>query len=164
MESDKRSLVSRRVMEIAVGTLIFAVGVVLIYDAQRLGTGWGDDGPKSGYFPFYIGLLLCFSSAISMFQGFRAPRAAGAFVERGQAKLILAVLVPTIVFVIAVRLLGIYVASAIFIGAFMAWQGKFAWFKCVAVGVLVSVCLFLMFEIWFKVPLPKGPLEALFGY
>jgi putative tricarboxylic transport membrane protein len=151
-------------MEIAVGTLIFAVGVVLIYDAQRLGTGWGDDGPKSGYFPFYIGLLLCFSSVVSMFQGIRAPRANGAFVERGQAKLILAVLVPTIVFVIAVRLLGIYVASALFIGAFMAWQGKFAWFKCVAIGVLVSVCLFLMFEIWFKVPLPKGPLEALFGY
>jgi hypothetical protein len=99
-----------------------------------------------------------------MVQGFRAPRAAGIFVERGQARLILAVLIPTIVYVFAVRLLGIYVASALFIGAFMAWQGKFALLKCVVVGVLVSVCLFLMFEIWFKVPLPKGPLEALFGY
>ena len=46
----------------------------------------------------------------------------------------------------------------------MAWQGKFAWLKCVVVSVLVAVALFLMFEIWFKVPLPKGPLEALFGY
>jgi len=23
---------------------------------------------------------------------------------------------------------------------------------------------FLMFEVWFKVPLPKGPLEAAFGF
>ena len=164
MEPDKSGLVSTRVMEIAVGALILAVGVVLIYDAQRLGTGWGDEGPKSGYFPFYIGLILCFSSLVSIVQGVRAPTSAGAFVERGQAKLILAVLIPTIVYVIAVRLLGIYVASAIFIGAFMAWQGKFALLKCVVVSVLVSVCLFLMFELWFKVPLPKGPLEALFGY
>ena len=164
MQSDERSLVSKRVMEIVVGMLIFAVGLVLIYDAQRLGTGWGDDGPRSGYFPFYIGLLLCLSSVISMFQGFRAPSGKASFVGAGQAKQILKVLVPSIIYVIAVRLIGIYVASAIFIGAFMAWQGKFGPVKCIAVGVLVPVVLFLMFEVWFKVPLPKGPLEVMFGY
>jgi putative tricarboxylic transport membrane protein len=164
METEQRSLVSNRVMEISVGAFIFALGVLLIYDAQRLGTGWADDGPKSGYFPFYIGLILCFCTVVAVIQGIRARNAAGTFVGRKQARLILAVLLPALVYVIAVRFLGIYVASALFIGAFMFWQGKFAWFKCVAVGVLVSICLFLMFEVWFTVPLPKGPLEALFGY
>lgn len=163
-ESDKQGLVSTRVMEVAVGLFLFVLGLILIIDANRLGFGWGDDGPKSGYFPFYIGLILCISSAVSVFQGVRAKGADEAFVERGQAKLIMAVLLPTIVYVLGIGFLGIYVSSAVFIGAFMAWQGKFAWFKCVAVSVMVAVALFLMFEIWFKVPLPKGPLEALFGY
>jgi hypothetical protein len=33
----------------------------------------------------------------------------------------------------------------------------------VPVSVAVNVVFFLMFEIWFKVPLPKGPLEAALG-
>jgi putative tricarboxylic transport membrane protein len=164
MEPDQAPLVSNRVMEIVVGAFIFSIGALIIFDANRLGTGWGDEGPKSGYFPFYIGLILCVSSLVSIVQGVRAASAPDVFVERGQAKLILAVLLPTIVYVIAVRYLGIYLASTIFIGVFMAWQGKFAWLKCVAVGVGVSVSLFLMFEIWFKVPLPKGPIEALLGF
>jgi len=163
MESDKQSLVSTRVMEIVVGLFLFAVGLVLIVDAHRLGYGWGDSGPMSGYFPFYIGLFLCISSVVSVVGGVRAS-GNDSFVERGQARLILAVLLPTVVYVLAIAFLGIYVSSALFIGIFMKWQGKFAWPKCVAVGVLVSVALFLMFEIWFTVPLPKGPLEALFGY
>jgi putative tricarboxylic transport membrane protein len=164
MESDKNGLVSTRVMEIFVGALLFAAGLVLIVDANRLGFGWSSDGPQSGYFPFYIGLILCFSSAMTIFLSLRDPAGKASFVERGQAKLILAVFLPTVVYVIAVRLLGIYVASAVFVGAFMAWQGKFRWAKCVTIAVSVAVALFLMFEIWFKVPLPKGPLEAMFGY
>lgn len=164
MESDKQGLVSTRVMEIAVGAILFILGLILIVDAFRLGTGWGDDGPKSGYFPFYIGLTLCISSAVSIFQGMRASGAGDAFVERGQAKLIMAVLIPTIVYVVAIGLLGIYVASATFIGVFMVWQGKFTWLKSALISVFVVIALWMMFEVWFKVPLPKGPLEALFGY
>ena len=163
MESDKQSLVSTRVMEIVVGVCLFALGLVLIVDAHRLGYGWGDSGPMSGYFPFYIGLFLCISSVVSVIGGVCAA-GADSFVERGQARLILAVLIPTVVYILAIAFLGIYVSSALFIGIFMKWQGKFAWPKCLAVGVLVSVALFLMFEMWFTVPLPKGPLEALFGY
>lgn len=164
MESDKQGLVSTRVMEIAVGAILFVLGLILIVDAIRLGTGWGDDGPKSGYFPFYIGLILCVSSAVSIYKGMRAPGAADAFVERGQARLIMAVLIPTIVYVVAIGLLGIYVASAAFIGVFMVWQGKFTWLKSALISVFVVIALWMMFEVWFKVPLPKGPLEALFGY
>jgi len=164
MEQDKRGLVSIRTMEIFVGGLLFAAGAILIFDAKRLGSGWGEFGPQSGYFPFYVGLILCISSAIAVFQGVRAPDAQDSFVERGQARLIMAVFIPTVVYVVGVRFLGIYVASAAFIAIFMAWQGKFSWLRAAVSGVAVSIALFLMFEIWFTVPLPKGPLEALFGY
>ncbi len=164
MDSDKQGLVSTRTMEIAVGVFLFLLGALLVFDANRLGIGWGDDGPRSGYFPFYIGLILCFSSAVAIIRGARAAGGSEPFVERGQAKLIFAVFLPTAIYVIAIGWLGIYVASALFIAAFMVWQGKFTWFKSVAISVIVVVALWFMFEIWFKVPLPKGPLEALFGY
>jgi hypothetical protein len=34
----------------------------------------------------------------------------------------------------------------------------------VALSVAVPVITFLIFEVWFLVPLPKGPLEAALGY
>lgn len=162
-QQGEKALVSTRTMEIAVGVLIFAIGALVIFDSNRLGFGWGDDGPQSGYFPFYIGLILCLSSAATIGKALKEHDWAG-FVETGQARLVLAVLIPSTVYAIAVGLIGIYVASTVFIAAFMVWQGKFSILKSGLVGASVSIALFLMFEVWFTVPLPKGPLEALFGY
>jgi hypothetical protein len=36
--------------------------------------------------------------------------------------------------------------------------------KIVPVAIGVPLMLFMMFEVWFLVPLPKGPLEAALGY
>jgi hypothetical protein len=73
-------------------------------------------------------------------------------------------LLPTIAYVVLIRLIGIYVASALYIGAFMVWQGKFRWLPAIAISVAVPVALFLLFEVWFLIPLPKGPVESWFGY
>lgn len=162
-QENEKALVSTQVMELAIGVLLVVLSALVIYDSIRLGFGWGDEGPQSGYFPFYIGVMLCLSSVVTMVQAL-GHRESGTFVERGQAKLVLAVLIPCVVFVVAVSLIGIYVASAVFIAAFMAWQGKSPWIKCLSVSVPVAVALFLMFEVWFQVPLPKGPLESMFGY
>ena len=50
-------------VEVIVAAVLFGVGLVVIRDSQRLGAGWGSDGPQSGYFPYYIGLLICFSAS-----------------------------------------------------------------------------------------------------
>ena len=60
--------------------------------------------------------------------------------------------------------LGIYVSSALFIAAFMRFLGKYGWAKIAPVSLGVVLFFFLMFEVWFKVPLPKGPLEAALGF
>ena len=77
---------------------------------------------------------------------------------------VMVVLVPTIAFVFAIKFVGIYVASAVFIGAFMRAMDRFGWVKTVVISVGTSAALFWMFELQFLVPLPKGPLEAMFGY
>ena len=86
------------------------------------------------------------------------------FVERTQLKQVLQVFIPTVVFVIAIGLLGIYIASAIFITFFMVWLGKYSWYKAVPIAIGVPLFLFVMFETWFLVPLPKGPIETALGY
>jgi hypothetical protein len=165
-ESDKQtSAASVRAVEIGVAAAIFLFGAVAIFDSYRLGASWGDDGPQAGYFPFYVGLLICVSGAVTLVRALRnTALAAESFVERAQLKLIFTVLVPTVVYVGFIASLGFYVASTLFIAYFMKRLGKYSWLKAVLVSVGVSIAFFLTFEIWFAVPLPKGPLETALGF
>ena len=72
-------------------------------------------------------------------------------------------LVPTVVYVALIGWMGFYLASILFIGFFMIWLGRYSWLKSSIVALSVNVVTFLLFEIWFKVPLPKGPIESLLG-
>jgi hypothetical protein len=151
-----------RTAEVVTAAGFFALGAVVVYDSVRLGMGWREDGPQAGYFPFYIGLIICISSLVNLVVALiAAAKKNPAFVEVGQLKLVLSVLVPTAVYVGLIGWLGIYVASALFVALFMRWLGKYAWWKVAAVSIGNSVVFFLIFEVWFKIPLPKGPLEAL---
>src|SRR5450759_1938075 len=144
---------------------IFLVGVVMMVDNYRIGAGWAADGPESGYFPFRIGAILCIASIVVFMRSlFSKQRQRELFVSWERFRLVLLVLVPTAIFVLAIQFVGIYVASAIFIAAFMRVMDKYSWLKTVLVGVGTSVTMFWLFEIQFMVPLPKGPLEALIGY
>ena len=136
----------------------------MVYDSVRLGARWAEDGPQAGYFPFYVGLLVCLSAAVNFVMALVNRRdAARDFVELDKLKLVLAVLVPAAVYVAAISWIGIYASSALFIAFFMRWLGKYPWWKVVVVSVGTMVAFFLIFEVWFLVPLPKGPLENLLG-
>jgi hypothetical protein len=162
-EGEDRPAFGHKSAEIAVAALFLLLGAIVVYDSVRLGARWGEDGPQAGYFPFYIAVFVCLSSAINLALALLKKGEDRAFVGVGQLKLVLAVLVPSILYVGLVGWLGIYVASAVFVAFFMRWLGKYPWWKVAAVSVGNSVVFFLIFEMWFKVPLPKGPLEKLLG-
>jgi putative tricarboxylic transport membrane protein len=157
--------VSAKWVEIVVAAAILALGILVIVDSRRVGAGWAEDGPQAGYFPFYIGVMLCIASVWTLLLAlYSAKTDMGVFVSHKKLRLVISVLLPSIIYVIATYYIGIYAASAIFIGAFMYWHGRFPWAKIVPVSVAVPAAMFLLFEIWFLVPLPKGPLETLIGY
>ena len=159
-----RAALRYRSAELALAGFFFALGAVVIYDSVRLGVGWADDGPRPGYFPFYVGLIICVSALVNAVRALLVPAAKNkTFVETGQLKMVLAVLVPTAIYVLAVTWIGIYVSSIAFIAFFMRWLGKYAWWKAAAVGIGAAVVFFVIFEKWFQIPLPKGPLESLLG-
>lgn len=162
--SSDRSAASTRTVELAVAAFFFVFGAVGAWDAHRIGASWGVEGPQAGYFPFYIGLIICFTSATIFVRALSAKaKAHESFVSRGQLVLVLKMLVPSIAYVALIAPIGIYAASTLFIGFFMLWLGKYSWAKTVPIAVGVSVAFFLLFEVWFNVPLPKGPLETLLG-
>ena len=157
--------VTRRTMDIVVALALMGVAALVMTDSWRVGARWAKDGPQAGYFPFYIGVIMMVASGWTVLQNLIAKHPDRSnFVDRTQLRSVLQVLVPTIVYVGLISLLGLYVASAIFIAFFMWWLGKYRLQVILPVALGVPLVLFVMFEVWFLVPLPKGPLEAAFGY
>jgi Tripartite tricarboxylate transporter TctB family len=160
--SDSPVVAKNHSVDAWVSVIIFIIGAVVVYEARRLGAGWTSDGPGSGYFPFYIGLILCIASAGVFYQStFSKARDTRAFVNREELTRVLQVLLPAAVYVLLTKFLGLYVASAIYIALFMIVLGKYSVLKSLLTAVIVNVVFFLMFEVWFKVPLFKGTLEPL---
>jgi len=162
--NEEKPAFSVRTAEIVTAGGFFAIGAIVIFDSVRLGMGWKEDGPQAGYFPFYIGAIICISALVNLAAALiAAVKRNAVFVEVGQLKLVLSVLVPTAVYAGVIGWIGIYLASALFVALFMRWLGKYPWWKVAAVSVGNSLVFFLIFEVWFKIPLPKGPLEAWLG-
>jgi len=145
---------------------LMGVAVVVLVDARRLGTGWDEfDGPRSGYFPFYVASLLLASSGwIALKQLLSWRRHNPAFASRPQLGSVWAMAWPMAVYVALIQPLGIYVASFLLIAYFMRRHGKYRVPALTAVALGVPLFFFLVFERYFLVALPKGPIEALLGF
>jgi hypothetical protein len=155
---------SHRGVEVAVAGIIALLAIIGIYGSLKVGIGWASDGPRAGFFPFYVSLVVLLSSAINAANALLAPADGKVLVEWTQLRQVMSVLIPTIIYVAAIPYTGMYVASAVLITVFMRWLGRYNWATAFAVGIGMPVFTFFMFEIWFLVPLPKGPLENFIGY
>jgi hypothetical protein len=165
--TDAAVLARNNTVDAVVAALFTMLGIVVIIEARRLGAGWTSDGPGAGYFPFYIGVILATGGTGILWQSLLGrSRDRRAFVDREQMGRVVSVLVPSLVFAGVIMVLGQYVASAVFIAAFMIWLGKFKPAPSVLLGLAVSAFFFFMFEVWFMVPLYKGALDplAFLGY
>lgn len=168
-EGRATSGVSVRTMEIVTSVAFAAVGAAAIWDSLRLGAGWAPDGPQSGYFPFWIGALLVFAAVGNLVAAMRAHRARdGAepepFLSWEQARTVATVFIPTVLYVAAIPFTGIYVASAVLVAWFMVRLGEFRVTRAIPAGIATALVTFVVFELWFLVALPKGPIEDFLGY
>jgi putative tricarboxylic transport membrane protein len=162
---DSSSVVSTRTVDIVVSLLLLALAALLCFDNWRTGIAWAPDGPQAGYFPFYLGLIL---AAASLY-GLVASLVTGAgttqtFLTRGQLRRVMQVFIPTLLFCLLTQWLGLYVASFLLIAGFMRIIGRIALWKSMLTAFLFAIIMFVTFDIAFDVIMPKGPLEAAFGY
>lgn len=154
--------ISRRVVEYVIAGLLLLLAAVAFYDNYSRGAGWASDGPQSGYFPARVAAILFIASAFALWSAIRAKDEV--FVTYSQLTKISKVLIPLIFYTLGIDFLGIYVASALFLAVFMIWLGEFSWITSFLSAIALVVVTFLIFETWFLVPLPKGPIEALLGF
>jgi hypothetical protein len=167
--SEDSSLVGTRWVEFGLALFTLLIGAVVMYGSVEQGIGWGDAGPEPGYFPFYIGLLLsCASLGNVVLTLIRWKTLSVSFVSREQFRQVLSVFIPIALFVGAMPFTGIYMASIVFIAWFM-WHdrvrakpyGKLMICSVSGGAVLAS---YLIFALWFKVPLDAGPVGDWLAY
>jgi putative tricarboxylic transport membrane protein len=158
-----------RIADLVTAAMLMLLGGIVVYDAIRLGIGWGNEGPRSGFFPFWLATLMVVVSLAILFQALMA-RSDKPFVTRERFLPVLKVLAPIAGFVLLTDPpgpwpgLGLYVAGGLYLGFYMRWVGRHDWALVVALTVAVPLIAFFIFEKWFLVPMPKGPVEAWFGY
>jgi len=159
-----------RTLTVDIWTMVALGGfsLLMMFDNYRTGMGWADDGPQPGYFPFYLSVILLLASIYGLVKSVRERTASGSdsevFVTRDQLKRVLLVFIPTVAFCVATQWLGLYVASFLLTGGFMIFIGKISVWKSVLTALIFSLLMFYVFEVQFDVIMPKGPVEALFGY
>jgi putative tricarboxylic transport membrane protein len=164
-EADSPALTSTKVVDVTVSLLLVVLAMTLGYDNWRTGISWDSTGPQAGYFPFYLAVILAGASLYGVAAAFLSRQeAAETFVTRAQLRRVMAVFVPTLLFCLATQFLGMYVASFLLIAAFMRIVGKIALWKSLLTAFLFTAIMFVTFDIAFDVIMPKGPLEAAFGY
>ena len=154
---------SHRVVEVGVALATAAFAAIIISGSLEAGIDWGAEGPKAGFFPFYVGLVILGASAVNLVQAFTAGNG-GRFATWRQLLQVLSVAVPTGIYVALIPVIGIYVASALLIALFMVWLGRYGLTYVVPIALGVPIVTFLIFEKWFVVALPKGPLESALGF
>ena len=163
--SDSRPVVAARSVDIAVSLLLLGLACLLGWDSWRTGMSWADDGPQAGYFPFYLSVLMGAASVYGLVTALIARAAESeAFVLRDQFGRVLQVFVPTLLFCIVTQFLGLYVASFVLIAGFMWWIGRISAWASLLTAFLFTAAMFVTFDLAFDVIMPKGPLEAAFGY
>lgn len=154
--------IRRGTIEIRTAFALTLVGVIVSLESLTHDIGWNETGPGSGYFPFRVGLVLIGAAMLRLAQSVRF-RASEAFVTAEQLRRTASVFLPTAALVAAMIPLGCYVPAAVYLAWMMRRHGGYGWFASAVFGVTAMIAFFVVFDLWFRVPLAKGPLEAAFG-
>ncbi|MEO6030299.1 MAG: tripartite tricarboxylate transporter TctB family protein [Burkholderiaceae bacterium] len=156
---------SRHAIDALVAVFTLGIGAAMMFDSHRIGSGWDDGRLQSGYFPFRLGVIICIVSVAILARALLAARRESEpFVRWPQLRRVGAVLGAVLLYVGAIQFVGLYVATALLIAGFMRIASRYGWLAAAGVSIATTAVLFVLFEMVFLVPLPKGPLEALLGY
>jgi putative tricarboxylic transport membrane protein len=155
---------SQRSVEIGVALATLVFGIIILIGSLQVGIDWGFEGPRPGFFPFYISLFIIVASLYNLLQATKLGGIKqGLFSSVDQLKRVMSVVVPASIYVALVPFLGIYVSSMLLIAVFMIWLGKYSVWHTLPIAIGVPVIVYVVFERYFQIPLPKGPIEYWLG-
>ncbi|HSC70789.1 MAG TPA: tripartite tricarboxylate transporter TctB family protein, partial [Candidatus Methylomirabilis sp.] len=129
---------STKAVDILVAGIILCVGVVVGMDSIRLGVGWGAEGPRAGFFPFAMTLLVvggCLMVIRQAVKGTSSVKGAKPFVPAGAMKPVLTVLIPACGMVLLTEVVGLYVAAMIYLVGYIRVVGGYRWRTVLLVSI-----------------------------
>ena len=133
--TESRGRVTYRTMDLLVAAILMVVGAVVM----KVATIWAPAGPRPGRTPATSPSTSApdpASSTVTLLITLFGKPDRTPFVEAKQFFRVLQVLIPSFIFVLAIRYIGIYVAGGLFIAFFMWWLGKYSacprspWWAC----------------------------------
>jgi putative tricarboxylic transport membrane protein len=147
-----------RVANLVTAGILLCLGIVLAVDTYRLGAGWGMEGPKPGFFPLIMSVIVIVGCVVIIRRVVTKPdkKASEPFVTAETLKPVLIVLVPACLMVLFIEVVGLYVAAIVYLVAYIRWVGHFRWPTVLAVGILVPLFFYILFERVFLIPMPSG--------
>jgi hypothetical protein len=148
-----------RKADIIVALGLMVIGLLVLGDAVRLGFGWGMSGPESGFFPFYMGLGIVICTFFIVLRAIKIYRKEGTgkpLVPKGGTTQILWVLIPAVGVVLLTELLGLHLATVLYLAFYMGVVGRIHWSKVILLSLLVPLVIYVLFDRIFLIPLPEG--------
>lgn len=147
-----------RTAEIMVAIVLLLLAGVLGWESLRLGVGWTSAGPGAGFVPLWLSIAVAVAGFGILVQQARwvDQTLRPFFPSRTSLVFWLKVLVPMVGVVVLLRSLGIYIVTGLYLALFSAWIGRHRWFVVLGVSLLIPLAMYMSFERFFRLPLPKS--------
>lgn len=157
-----------RTANIVCALAILVWGGLMLRESLQVSIGWEESGPAAGFFPFWlsVGLIVC--ATVVVLQA-SIPRLAREKEEKpffppGSLPSLLKVVLPVAAMLLAIEVVGFYVAGALYLTFSMRWIGRHSWLFTAAVAALFPLAIWMVIERWFFILLPKGMLGAILPF
>lgn len=138
----------------AVLLLIFSVAFAA--GALKYYSWWGPGGPGSAFMPLCLGVVMAALSLYFLVRSLRSPWPGGAWLPRGEGlRSILVVLGATVLFVAALKVVGMILGTALYLAALIGYLGRHRWWVTLGVAVAAALVNWLVFVHWLRVPFPE---------
>jgi hypothetical protein len=160
-------MISRRALELATAILTGSFGGAVVVQSLDNGIGWSSAGVDAGTFPFLTGIIIVAGSLYNLARGV-VPAVSLASVPIAitsiELRRLAGLFVPAAIFVAAIPLLGIYIASAAYVFAVLAIPRHQSVVRSAVTAAATALALYVVFERMFQVSLPHGALAAALGF
>jgi hypothetical protein len=155
-------MISGRSLEAGTALITGAFGAAVVISSLDNGIGWSAAGVDAGTFPFIVGLIILSGSIFNLVQGWLQAR--DVILRPSELKRLAALFVPAVIYVGVIPLIGMYVASGLYVFGALAWHKRGALLFAGISAIATALALYLIFELTFQISLPRGALGDALGF
>jgi putative tricarboxylic transport membrane protein len=164
-----------RPYQVATAAAVVLIAAVAMFDSRAsfnpsAGTAPGDVGAR--WYPFWAAAIMGIASVVVGYRALTTPQGAeGVFEGSRSVFAVLKLVVPMVTYALLIggigfrttdftyRIVppfGFYLATALYMGLFAWWLGRYKIWWVAVIALAFPIVIFLVFEIGFRVSLPKS--------